>query len=71
MLEADPATFGGTGIVGIPDFARFYRHALLAKQFPHHTAVAFTHAGRVLFDAARLLGVETVDTPLPAGQLPA
>jgi hypothetical protein len=67
VLDADPQSFGGIGIIGIKDFARFYRHVMLEQQFPHHTAVAFKHAGRVLFDATRLLGVDAVHTPRPAG----
>jgi L-fucose isomerase-like protein len=67
VLDADPHSFGGIGIFGIPDFARFYRHVLLGRHYPHHAAVAFDHAGRVLFDAARLLGVAEVATPRAAG----
>lgn len=66
ILEADPSSFGGLGIFGIRDFGRFYRHVLLEKQFPHHTAVAFTHAGRVIVDALKLLGIENIYIPLPA-----
>jgi len=67
ILDADPHSFGGIGIFAIKDFSRFYRYALLGKQFPHHGAIAFDHAGRVLFDAAQLLGVGDISTPLPAG----
>jgi L-fucose isomerase-like protein len=67
VLDADPQSFGGIGIFGIPDFARFYRHVLLGRHYPHHAAVAFDHAGRVLFDAARLLGVAEVAAPRAAG----
>ena len=67
ILDADPHSFGGIGIFAIREFARFYRHALLGKQFPHHGAVAFDHAGRTLFDAVKLLGVDDISTPLPAG----
>lgn len=66
VLDADPESFGGIGIVAIRDFARFYRYALLEHQYPHHTAAAFKMVGRPLFDAARLLGVVQVDTPRPA-----
>jgi L-fucose isomerase-like protein len=66
-LDADPRSFGAIGIIGVPGFARFYRHVLLAKQFPHHTAVAFDHVGGTLFDALGLLGVEDIQTPKPAG----
>jgi L-fucose isomerase-like protein len=67
VLDADPHTFGGTGIFGVPGFARFYRHVLIGKRFPHHTAVAFDHAGKALWDALSVLGVEDRNVPLPAG----
>jgi L-fucose isomerase-like protein len=69
ILDADPASFGGIGVFGIPDFARFYRHVLIGKQFPHHAAIGFAKAGRPLFDALRMLGVEDISSPKPAGQL--
>ena len=68
VIDADPASFGAIGIIGCPGFGRFYRHVLLEHMFPHHGAVGFKHAGRVLFDAARLLGIK-VDAPLPKGVL--
>ncbi len=67
ILDADPASFGAIGIFGIPDFARFYRYAMLGGNFPHHAATAFKHVGRTLFDALPLLGVDRIATPLPAG----
>ena len=69
FLDVDPCSFGGIGIHAIPGFARFYRHVLVGKRFPHHGAYAFDHCGKVLFEALRLLGVEDINTPLPAGQL--
>ena len=69
VLSTDPRSFGGIGVFAIPGFARFYRHVLLEKQFPHHAAVGFAHVGRILFDAVRLLGVEDVSAPRPAGTL--
>jgi L-fucose isomerase-like protein len=67
VLDVDPRTFGGTGVFAIPEFARFYRHVLVGKHFPHHCAVSFAHRGGVLFDALKLLGVNDVNVPLPAG----
>jgi L-fucose isomerase-like protein len=64
VLDADPASFGSIGVFGIKDFARFYRYALLGRNFPHHTATAFKHVGRTLFDALRLLGVDDISVPL-------
>jgi L-fucose isomerase-like protein len=69
VLDADPSSFGSIGVFGIKNFARFYRYVLLGNQFPHHTAVAFRHAGRILYDAARAAGIERVFTPRPAGCL--
>ena len=69
VLDVDPRTFGSSGVIGIPGFARFYRYVLLEKQFPHHTAIGFAQAGRTLHDAVRLLGVEDVEAPRPAGVL--
>lgn len=69
ILDADPASFGGIGIFAIKEMARFYRHVMLEKQFPHHGAVAFAHVGGTLFDATRMLGVEDVNAPRTRGNL--
>ena len=39
---------------------RFYRHVLIGGRYPHHGAVAFGHAGRVLHDVFRYLGVADI-----------
>jgi L-fucose isomerase-like protein len=67
MLDVDPCTFGGTGIIAIPGFRRFYRQVLLEQKFPHHAGLGFEKSGRVLFEALKLLGVPEIKTPLPAG----
>jgi hypothetical protein len=65
ILDIDPKSFGGIGIFAIPDFARFYRHVLIGKRFPHHGAVAFTKCGKTLVDAVKMLGVSDINVPLP------
>ena len=65
VLDIDPCSFGGIGIIAIPHFARFYRHVLIGWSFPHHAAVGFRKAGKVLYDAVQLLGVEDIGVPLP------
>ena len=65
ILDIDPQSFGCIGVFAIPDFARFYRHVLIGKSFPHHGAVAFAHCGKVLFDAVKMLGLADVNVPLP------
>ncbi|MHC4982704.1 MAG: L-fucose/L-arabinose isomerase family protein [Planctomycetota bacterium] len=68
VLDIPPRSFGCIGVFAIPDFARFYRHVLVGKCFPHHGAVAFGHCGKALFDAVAMMGVTDVSTPLPAGE---
>ncbi len=67
ILDIDPASFGSIGAIAVPGFARFYRNVLVGGRFPHHAAVAFKAAGKALFEAVKLLGVEEIGTPLPAG----
>ena len=69
ILDIDPRSFGSIGVFAIQEMARFYRHALIEKRFPHHTAVAFRHVGRTLFNAAKMLGIESFDFNRPSGQL--
>ena len=66
ILDLDPKSFGGIGIFAIKEMGRFYRHVLIEKRFPHHTAVAFDHAGKTLFEATKMLGVTDISHPLPA-----
>jgi L-fucose isomerase-like protein len=67
VLDIDPHSFGSIGIFAIPDFARFYRHVLIGKHFPHHAAIAFGACGEALVDALTLLGVTNIHAPHPAG----
>jgi L-fucose isomerase-like protein len=67
VLDMPTRTFGGTGVLAIREMGRFYRHVLIEQRFPHHAAVAFEHAGRTLFAALRMLGVEDVFWNRPAG----
>ncbi len=57
------------GVFAIPNFARFYRHVLVGRHFPHHGAVAFSKCGKVLFDAVSLMGVDDISVPLPKTML--
>ena len=69
VLDIDPKSFGGIGVFAIKDMGRFYRHVLIEKRFPHHTAVAFAHAGKALFAAVKMLGVEDIGFNQPSGML--
>lgn len=69
FLDAAPSSFGSLGIAAIPGFARFYRHILVGKHFPHHGAFGFEHCGKTLFDAMSLVGIGDIFTPLPPNAL--
>jgi L-fucose isomerase-like protein len=69
VLDIDPKSFGGIGVIAVKDMGRFYRHVLIEKRFPHHTAVAFRPVGKTLFAAMRMLGVEDIGFNRPAGML--
>jgi L-fucose isomerase-like protein len=69
VLDLDPKSFGSIGVFAIPQMGRFYRHVLIGKSFPHHTAVGFAYAGKTLFSAVKMLGVEDISFNLPEGML--
>jgi len=67
VLDIDPQSFGGIGVFAIDEMGRFYRYALLEKEFPHHTAVVFRHSGKALHNIFKLLGVNNISVNLPQG----
>lgn len=67
VLNVNPMSFGSIGVFAVPEMGRFYRHVLIEKRFPHHTAVAFKHAGKTLFAACRMLGVDDLFFNHPRG----
>lgn len=69
VVDVDPKSFGGIGIFAVKEMARFYRHVLVGKRYPHHAGVAFKNAGKVLFAAMKMLGVEDVAFNQPASML--
>lgn len=68
ILDINPCSFGGIGVIAIKEMGRFYRHVLIQKRFPHHAAIAFERAGRTLFAATTMLGVSEIDYNRPAGR---
>ena len=66
ILDVPTRSFGGIAVFAIPEFGRFYRHVLIEKRYPHHGAVAFSHIGRVLFDAFRFMGIQDIAYNQPA-----
>jgi L-fucose isomerase-like protein len=69
VLPVATQSFGGIGIFAIPEMGRFYRHVLIAKQYPHHGAVAFGHYGKALFSIFQYLGIKDIAFNQPKGML--
>jgi L-fucose isomerase-like protein len=69
ILDINPKSFGGIGVIAIPEMARFYRHVLIRHNFPHHAGIAFAHAGKPLFAALKAMNVAQIDHNRPAGCL--
>lgn len=66
VKDIDPESFGGIGVIAIPQMARFYRHVLVEDNYPHHTAATFCHAGKALYGVMKMLGVGKVSYNQPA-----
>ena len=62
-------SFGGIGVIAVPEMERFYRHILVGKHYPHHGALAFGHAGKALFTVFDYLGVEDIAFNQPKSML--
>ena len=69
VLDINPRSFGSIGVFAIKEMGRFYRHVLIEKKFPHHTAVAFKHVGKTLFTAVKIVGVQDIGFNQPKGML--
>jgi L-fucose isomerase-like protein len=69
ILNINPRSFGCIAVFAIPEMARFYRHALIEKRFPHHAGIGFDHAGKSLFSAVKMLGVNDISFNQPANML--
>jgi L-fucose isomerase-like protein len=69
VLRVNPQSFGSIGVFAVREMGRFYRHVLVEKRFPHHTSIAFQHAGKTLFAASRMLGIRDLFYNLPKGTL--
>ncbi|MCD8048820.1 MAG: fucose isomerase [Clostridia bacterium] len=67
IADVDCQSFGGIGTFMIHEMGRFYRHVLVAKNYPHHAGIAFEHAGKTLYAAMKLMGIEDVCYNQPAG----
>ncbi|HEX2939313.1 MAG TPA: fucose isomerase [Ruminiclostridium sp.] len=69
VIDIEPRSFGGIGVIGVKEMSRFYRYVLLQKGYPHHGGVGFRHVGKILFEALKMLGIEDINFNRPASML--
>jgi L-fucose isomerase-like protein len=69
VLEMPTRSFGSIGVIAVEEMARFYRHVLIEKRYPHHAGIAFGHAGGALFEAVKALGIGDIGFNQPCGML--
>jgi len=69
VLDIDPQSFGSIGVIAVKEMGRFYRHVLIEKKFPHHTAMAFKHTGKSLFAALKMLRIDDIGFNQPENML--
>jgi len=65
VLDVNTCSFGGIGVIAVPEMGRFYRHVLIEKRYPHHTAVAFGHYGKILSEVFKYLGIPDISYNQP------
>lgn len=65
ILDIPSKSFGGIGVFAIKEMARFYRHVLIQKQYPHHGGVGFEKCGKYLFELMKLLDIEDISYNQP------
>ena len=65
IIDHDTPSFGSIAVIAIKEMARFYRHVLIEKRFPHHTAVVQAPAGKTIFEALKMLSIKDIYHNLP------
>ncbi len=66
VLDTPTQSFGTIGIIAIDEMARFYRHVLIEKNYPHHAGIAQGHVARLLFEVVKFMGIDDIGYNQPA-----
>lgn len=69
ILPVSMVTYGGQGIIAIPQMERFIRNVIIEKQYPNHCAVLFGHYGKEITAVLRQLGIDEIDYNHPKDML--
>jgi L-fucose isomerase-like protein len=57
ILPIKTKSYGCYAVFGVKEMARFYRHVLLAKHFPHHCAVVFGDYCSLIYELFQHMGI--------------
>jgi L-fucose isomerase-like protein len=68
ILPIELKTYGSYGLFGVPEMERFYRHVLIGKHFPHHSAIVYGDHASSLYETFRYFGVPYIGVNLPKGE---
>ncbi len=60
ILPVSMETYGGRGIIAIPEMERFLRNVVIGHHFPNHTIIVFGHYGNELTCVLRQLGIKDI-----------
>lgn len=60
VLPVSIDTYGGYGVIGIPEMRRFYRNVIIDRHFPNHAAIIFGHFGKELVALLRYFGISDI-----------
>lgn len=68
ILPVDMETYGGYGIIAVPEMGRFIRNVVLEKHYPNHAAVLFGHYGKELIGVLKQMGITDIQYNHPKNQ---
>ncbi len=67
-LPIETKSYGCYAVFGVKEMARFYRHVLLAKHFPHHGALIYGNYSRTLYELFQFMGIPYIGYNQPAAE---
>lgn len=61
VLPVDVDTYGGKGIIAVPQMRRFIKNVIIEKGYPNHVAVLFGHYGELAINTLKYMGIDCLD----------
>lgn len=61
VLPVEMDTYGGKGIIAVPQMRRFIKNVIIEKGYPNHVAVLFGHYGELAINTLKYMGIDCLD----------